>query len=238
MLIADKFGLVIAADSRVTGESQTQYCDEEYKLAHVPEKWEPVFRKGHAPINESRAHPDSTQSGCALVELDTPRAAVVARVLALREPTRWINRRSLRWSKPNANRLKRRKPVRVRPRDLPMTCKRWRKSSPSGSSPLPEFRPSICSGVRVRADHKPNSDIDVCLYLNEWNACDATTQWWTEQNASDFQAVKARLPRPLAAKRMTRRFGNSQRQVQSGACGGSGFLRSCLKVRWRAWTDN
>src|SRR6266540_6956901 len=37
-----------------------------WPLAHVPEKWEPVFRKGHAPINESRAHPDSTQSGCAL----------------------------------------------------------------------------------------------------------------------------------------------------------------------------
>ncbi len=34
-------------------------------LAHVPEKWEPVFRKGHAPTNESGAHPDSTQSGCA-----------------------------------------------------------------------------------------------------------------------------------------------------------------------------
>ena len=27
-------------------------------LAHVPEKWKPVFRKGHAPINEFRAHPD------------------------------------------------------------------------------------------------------------------------------------------------------------------------------------
>jgi hypothetical protein len=24
------------------------------RLAHVPEKWEPVFRKGHAPLNESR----------------------------------------------------------------------------------------------------------------------------------------------------------------------------------------
>ena len=167
MLIADKFGLVIAADSRVTGESQTQYCDEEYKLAHVPEKWEPVFRKGHAPINESRAHPDLTQSGCALVELDTPRAAVVARVLALREPTRWINRRSLRWSKPNANRLKRRKPVRVRPRDLPMTCKRWRKSSPSGSSPLPEFRPSICSGVAFGPITSPTATLTcVCTSTN------------------------------------------------------------------------
>src|SRR5216684_6928836 len=37
-----------------------------FRLAHVPEKWEPVFRRGHAPINESRTHPDSTQSGCAL----------------------------------------------------------------------------------------------------------------------------------------------------------------------------
>src|SRR5262249_48867658 len=37
----------------------------ERRLAHVPEKWVPVFRKGHAPINESGAHPDSTRSGCA-----------------------------------------------------------------------------------------------------------------------------------------------------------------------------
>jgi protein ImuB len=35
--------------------------------AHVPEKWTPVFRKGHAPIKESRGHPDSIQSGCPLV---------------------------------------------------------------------------------------------------------------------------------------------------------------------------
>ena len=31
---------------------------EPIRLAHVPEKWKPVFRKGHAPLNESRAHPD------------------------------------------------------------------------------------------------------------------------------------------------------------------------------------
>src|SRR5262245_37687108 len=29
-------------------------------LAHVPEKWEPVFRKGHAPIKEAGAHPDGS----------------------------------------------------------------------------------------------------------------------------------------------------------------------------------
>ena len=45
-------------------------------VAHVPEKacpaldagWKPVFREGHAPLNKSRAHPDSIQSGCALAE--------------------------------------------------------------------------------------------------------------------------------------------------------------------------
>src|SRR5438132_10508490 len=26
-------------------------------------KWDPVFRKGHAPINESRAHPDFNPNG-------------------------------------------------------------------------------------------------------------------------------------------------------------------------------
>jgi hypothetical protein len=30
------------------------------QLEHIPEKWKPVFRKGHAPTQESRAHPDSS----------------------------------------------------------------------------------------------------------------------------------------------------------------------------------
>ena len=37
------------------------------QLAHVPEKWAPVFRKGHAPMQEARAHAGSTWPGCALV---------------------------------------------------------------------------------------------------------------------------------------------------------------------------
>jgi hypothetical protein len=28
-----------------------------FSLAHVPDKWTPVFRKGHAPTQESKAHP-------------------------------------------------------------------------------------------------------------------------------------------------------------------------------------
>jgi 23S rRNA (adenine2030-N6)-methyltransferase len=36
-----------------------------HSTARVPEKRIPVFRKGHAPAQESGAHPDSAQSGCA-----------------------------------------------------------------------------------------------------------------------------------------------------------------------------
>src|ERR1043166_1592588 len=35
-------------------------------LAHVPAKWPPVRRRGHAPTRESGAHPDSAGTGCAL----------------------------------------------------------------------------------------------------------------------------------------------------------------------------
>jgi cyclic pyranopterin phosphate synthase len=35
--------------------------------AHVPAKWSPVRRKGHAPTNNARAHSDSAGTECALV---------------------------------------------------------------------------------------------------------------------------------------------------------------------------
>jgi len=41
-------------------------CAADEPLEHVPEKWKPVFRKGHATEQESGAHPDSIESGCAL----------------------------------------------------------------------------------------------------------------------------------------------------------------------------
>ena len=69
-ILSDIWGLEIAA-TREAAETKVaalrqKFARLEQELAHVPEKWEPVFRKGHAPINESRAHPDSSQSGCAL----------------------------------------------------------------------------------------------------------------------------------------------------------------------------
>src|SRR6266571_4196074 len=35
--------------------------------AHVPAKWAAVRRTGHAPTHDTRAHPDSAGTGCALV---------------------------------------------------------------------------------------------------------------------------------------------------------------------------
>src|SRR5712691_8519548 len=41
-------------------------------LAHVPAKWTPVRREGHAPMNESRACPDSAGTGHALATQPEP----------------------------------------------------------------------------------------------------------------------------------------------------------------------
>ena len=57
-------------------------------------------------------------------------------------------------------------------------------------------------GSRVRGDHRADSDVDVRLFLDEWNVSDAgTVRWWTEQNAEDFVEIKSRLPGPLAIHR-------------------------------------
>ena len=53
-------------------------------------------------------------------------------------------------------------------------------------------------GSRVRGDHRPDSDVDVRLLLNEWNVCMDTAQWWLEQNRTNYDALRARLPGPLS----------------------------------------
>jgi predicted nucleotidyltransferase len=67
--------------------------------------------------------------------------------------------------------------------------------------PAPGIPAVYLFGSRVRGNHRPDSDVDVRLYLNEWNACDSTTRWWTDENAIDFAALKARLPGPLSIHR-------------------------------------
>jgi predicted nucleotidyltransferase len=48
-------------------------------------------------------------------------------------------------------------------------------------------------GSRVRGDHRPDSDVDVRLYLNEWRGDEETSWWW--------MYLKAQLPGPLALHR-------------------------------------
>ena len=68
--------------------------------------------------------------------------------------------------------------------------------------PAPGVPAIYLFGSRVRGDHRPDSDVDVRLFLNEWKSVsDATMRWWGEQNESDFADVKSRLPGPLAIHR-------------------------------------
>jgi predicted nucleotidyltransferase len=56
-------------------------------------------------------------------------------------------------------------------------------------------------GSRVRGDHRPGIDVDVRLYLDEWRGDEETLRWWMRQNETDFAALKAQLPGPLAIHR-------------------------------------
>jgi predicted nucleotidyltransferase len=68
--------------------------------------------------------------------------------------------------------------------------------------PAPKVPTVYLFGSRVRGDHRPDSDIDVRLFLNEWRNVDAPDmEWWTRENETDFAALKARLPGPLAVYR-------------------------------------
>jgi predicted nucleotidyltransferase len=68
--------------------------------------------------------------------------------------------------------------------------------------PAPGVPAVYLFGSRVRGDHRPDSDVDVRLFLNEWkDVSRATMSWWGEQNETDFADLKSRLPGPLAIHR-------------------------------------
>src|SRR5262249_12440600 len=66
--------------SRFIGTS----CVKGKPLAHMSEKWIPVFRQGYAPLKDARACPDSNGTGHALA----PKAKEREGHLASRSPTR------------------------------------------------------------------------------------------------------------------------------------------------------
>jgi hypothetical protein len=64
------------------------------------------------------------------------------------------------------------------------------------------FRHSIYLAVACAGDHRPDSDVDVRLFIDQWKVIDpATMTWWGEQNDTDFAVLKSRLPGPLAIHR-------------------------------------
>jgi hypothetical protein len=48
-------------------------------------------------------------------------------------------------------------------------------------------------GSRVRGDHQPDSDVDLCIFPNELADDNETTSWWTGQNTSSFGGLKSKL---------------------------------------------
>jgi predicted nucleotidyltransferase len=76
-------------------------------------------------------------------------------------------------------------------RDLAEIIARWVDDVP-GISAVYLF------GSRVRGDHRPDSDVDLRLFLDEMGNDYETTTWWFKQNGSDFWGLKSKLPGPLA----------------------------------------
>ena len=67
--------------------------------------------------------------------------------------------------------------------------------------PVPGIPSIYLFGSRVRGDHRPDSDVDVRMFLDQWEPIGATLQWWQEQNETDFATLKAQLPGPLKIHR-------------------------------------
>ncbi|MCA1474780.1 MULTISPECIES: nucleotidyltransferase domain-containing protein [Bradyrhizobium] len=68
--------------------------------------------------------------------------------------------------------------------------------------PAPAIPAIYLFGSRVRGDHRPDSDVDVRLFLNEWKRLDQQTMdWWARENETGFHHLKDQLPGPLAIHR-------------------------------------
>jgi hypothetical protein len=71
--------------------------------------------------------------------------------------------------------------------------------------PAPNIPAAYLFGSRVRGDHKPDSDVDVRLFIHEWRDLQRVDMdWWSNENRTDFADLKSRLPGPLAIHREQR----------------------------------
>lgn len=70
----------------------------------------------------------------------------------------------------------------------------WLRAAPT----VPEI---YLFGSRVRGDHRADSDVDVRLFVDQWQLDHSDMVWWLKENRTDFAALKERLPGPLAIHR-------------------------------------
>jgi predicted nucleotidyltransferase len=61
--------------------------------------------------------------------------------------------------------------------------------------PVPGVKEVYLIGSRVRGDHRPDSDLDLRIFVEEFEfeRDRQTTMWWNEQNETDFAELKSQL---------------------------------------------
>jgi hypothetical protein len=64
------------------------------------------------------------------------------------------------------------------------------------AAPAPGFTVYLF-GSRVRDDHKPTSDVDVCFQWGDRSLTQADLDWWETNQREKFATIKAKLPGPL-----------------------------------------
>jgi predicted nucleotidyltransferase len=65
----------------------------------------------------------------------------------------------------------------------------------------PGFKRIYLFGSRVRGDDRQDSDVDLRIFMREFEGDQPSTDWWCEQVDSDFGDINRRLPGRLAIHR-------------------------------------
>jgi hypothetical protein len=66
------------------------------------------------------------------------------------------------------------------------------------AEPVLGLRRVFLFGSRVRGDHRPDSDVDLCIDRTNDVDADLAIDWWLAANASGFADLRSILPGPLS----------------------------------------
>src|SRR5829696_1722373 len=58
----------------------------------------------------------------------------------------------------------------------------------------PGFWPIYLYGSRVRGDHRPDSDVDLRIFRENYKGDDLTLEWWVRETSSGHADLQRRLP--------------------------------------------